>query len=118
MSQFMFLFRIDPEKQRAFLASPKEAQERMQSWLAWMRDLEAKGAIANPGQPLDQAGKVVRGPKRAVTDGPFIEAKDLVAGFVIVEARDLDHAADLAGGCPILDGDGTVEVRPVRRMDM
>ena len=118
MSQFIFLFRIDPEKQRALQASPKEAQERMQSWLAWMRELEAKGAIANPGQPLDQAGVVVRGQKRAVTDGPFIEAKDLVAGFVVVEAGDLAHAAELAKGCPILDGDGTVEVRPVRRMDM
>lgn len=117
MSQFIFLFRIDPEKQRALLASPKEAQERMQSWLAWMRDLEAKGAIANPGQPLEQGGVVVRGPKRAVTDGPFIEAKDLVAGFVVVEARDLAHAAELAGGCPILDSDGTVEIRPFRRMD-
>jgi hypothetical protein len=118
MSQFMFLFRIDPEKQRAFLDSPKRAQEGLQAWMAWMRDLEAKGAIANPGQPLDQAGKVVRGPKRAITDGPFIEAKDLVAGFVVVEARDLGHAAELAGGCPILDSDGTVEVRPVRRFDM
>ena len=118
MSQFVLLFRIDPEKQRAYMSSPKQAQEGMQAWLAWMRDLEAKGAIAHPGQPLDQAGKVVRGPKRAVTDGPFIEAKDLVAGFVMVEARDLAHAADLAHGCPILDGDGTVEVRPVRRMDI
>jgi len=36
-----------------------------------------------------------------------------VAGFIVVEARDLQQAVDLAGGCPMLEGGGSVEVRPV-----
>ena len=52
-----------------------------------------------------------------VTDGPFTEAKDIVSGFLIVQARDADHAAELAKGCPMLEGEGSVEVRPVMKID-
>src|SRR5256885_4280 len=91
----------------------KSIEQSMQVWLAWMRGLEEKGHLKTPGQPLGHTGKVVRGKEKAVTDGPYIEVKDLVAGFIIVEARDLAQAAELAKGCPMLEGGGTVEVRRV-----
>jgi len=52
-----------------------------------MRELESKGHLKERGQPLDRSGKVVRGSKRTVTDGPFVEVKDMVAGFIVVRAR-------------------------------
>ena len=52
-----------------------------------------------------------------MTDGPYAEAKDLVLGFIIVEARDLAEAAELSKGCPMLDGDGSVEIRPVANVE-
>ncbi len=61
---------------------------------------------------------MVRGQQKTVTDGPYTEAKDLVGGFTIVEARDIDQAVELSRGCPILDGEGSVEVRPVMKMDL
>lgn len=51
-----------------------------------------------------------------VTDGPYVETKDLVLGFNLIEARDLDHAAHIAAGCPIAQGGGSVEVRRVMAM--
>jgi hypothetical protein len=48
-----------------------------------------------------------------VTDGPYAESKDLVLGFLVVQARDLDEAAQLALDCPIAREGGSVEVRPV-----
>ena len=48
-----------------------------------------------------------------VTDGPFIEAKEIVAGFYIIEAPDLDSALAIAGTNPVLRSGGGVEVRPV-----
>jgi hypothetical protein len=69
--------------------------------------------VKNAGEPLERAGAVLRGKKRVVIDGPFLEAKDLVAGFMIIRAKDLDEARALASGCPILEGEGSVEVRPV-----
>ncbi len=46
-----------------------------------------------------------------VTDGPFIETKEVLAGVFVIEARDLDHALALARMTPIVDGG--VEVRPL-----
>ena len=48
-----------------------------------------------------------------VTDGPFVEAKEVVAGFYILEASDLDAAVAIAGTNPVIGAGGGVEVRPV-----
>jgi hypothetical protein len=116
MSEFIYLFRASDESRRAAMGTPDSAHNSMQAWLAWMRDLETKGHLSNPGQPLGPSGCVVRGKSKLVTDGPFVEVKDLVLGFIVVEARDLAEAAELAKGCPMLDGDGSVEIRPVQQL--
>ena len=112
MSEFVFLFRSTPEGQQAAMGTPEQAQRSLESWMTWIRGLEADGHLAERGQPLDRTGRVVRG-DAAITDGPYVEAKDMVLGFIVVEARDLAHAAEIAGGCPIALGGGSVEVRPV-----
>ena len=117
MSQFLYLYRNSDAARQDTMGSPERAQQSMQRWMAWMRELDAKGHLKDRGQPLERTGKVVRGQQKSVTDGPFTEAKDLVGGFSIVEARDLDHAVELARGCPVFDGGGSVEVRPVMKMD-
>ena len=118
MSEFIFLYRTTEAEQVENMGTPEMAQQRMQMWLGWIRELEAKGHIKDMGQPLDLAGKVVRaGSKRVVTDGPFAEAKDLVLGYTIITARDLDQAVELSAGCPMLSGKhGSVEIRPVRNV--
>lgn len=116
MSEYMLLFRATPEARRGAMGTPEQAQRSLAAWLGWIRDLETRGHLKSRGQPLETEGKVVRGKARAVTDGPYVEAKDLVLGFILIEARDLAEAAELAKGCPMLEGDGSVEVRPVARM--
>ena len=113
MSEFVYLFRVSEADHREHMGTPERAQQSMQSWLTWMRELETKGHLKERGQPLERTGKVVRRQGKMITDGPYAEAKDLVAGFIVVEAKDLAQAAELAAGCPILEGDGAVEVRPV-----
>jgi hypothetical protein len=49
----------------------------------------------------------------AITDGPFIDSKEIVAGFYIIEAPDLDAALAIAGTNPAIRAGGGVEVRPV-----
>jgi hypothetical protein len=116
MSQFLYLYRSNPAAQQAAMGTPEAAQQSMQRWMTWLADLEAKGHLKDRGQPLEHSGKVVRGQK-AVTDGPFAEAKDLIGGYSLVQARDIDEAVTLSHGCPILDGGGSVEVRPVMKID-
>ena len=116
MSAFVYLFRATVDDRREAMGTPERAQRSLQAWLAWIHDLEAKGHLKERGQPLELAGKVVRGKKKVVTDGPYAEAKDLLLGFIVIEARDLDHAVELAAGCPMVEGGGSVEVRPVGKL--
>lgn len=116
MSEFVFLFRASPEGAAKAMGTHEAAERAMSSWLDWVRGLEASGHLANPGQPLATSGRVVRGPDKSVTDGPFVELKDLVLGFMVIRARDIAEAEALAAGCPMLAGDGSVEIRPVNTM--
>ena len=100
MSEFLYLYRIGAEAQREAMGTPGHAEKSMKIWLAWMRELEQDGHLKSPGQPLELTGKVVGGKQRAVTDGPFVEVKDLVAGFTLIEARDLDEAVRLVRRLP------------------
>jgi hypothetical protein len=113
MSEFTFLYRgSDPT------ASPEQMQKAMQKWIAWFKELTAKGHIKDPGHPLEKTGKVVKGQQKSVHDGPYAEAKDVVGGYTLIEAKDLAQAVELSKGCPILDVGGSVEVRPVRILNM
>ena len=113
MSEFLFLYR-GGETNR----SPERMQQTMQQWMSWLKELGEKGHIKDPGQPLERIGKVVKGRQKSVTDGPFAEAKDIVGGYTLIEARDLAQATELSKGCPIFEADGIVEVRPVVKMSM
>jgi hypothetical protein len=112
MAQYLFLYRSAERTP----VSPAQMQQRFQTWMAWMKELSDKGHIKDRGQPLERSGKLVGGtPKKNITDGPYAE-KDLVIGYTLVEARDLAEASELSTGCPILEGGGFVEVRPVMNM--
>ena len=113
MSEFTYLFRGGARPE-----SPEAMQQIMQKWSAWMKQLGAAGQLKNPGGPLERAGKVVKGQNKTVTDGPYAETKDIVGGFIVVEAKDIDHAVELSKGCPIFEVGGMVEVRPVMKLDM
>jgi len=111
MSEFVYLYRGGRRAE-----SPAEGEQQMQRWVKWLQELADQGHIKDRGQPLDSEGKVVRGKTRAITDGPYPESKDMVGGYTLIEADDLAKAAELAGGCPIFEYDGLVEVRPVMKM--
>jgi len=111
MSEFVFLFRG-----RERLGSAEQQQKTLEKWRAWMIELGQSGVLANPGIPLQDAAKRVVGAGRDVHDGPFAEIKDLVNGFIVVTAEDIDAACEIARGCPIFEQSGGVEVRPVASM--
>src|SRR5207237_10693713 len=99
MSEYLFLYR-GPS---ADSASPEQMQQIMQKWLAWFKDLGEKGHIKNPGQPLETAGKVVRGRGKSLHHGPFAEAKDVVNGYTLMEAKDVEQPRELERACPARD---------------
>jgi len=114
MANFMYLFRHNHAALRSM--SPEQMQQLTKKWMGWADTLKKNGHFKQAGERLDEAGKVVRGKSKIITDGPFVEAKDSIGGYMLVEARDLAQAVELAKGCPILEGDGSVEIRPIVSM--
>ena len=110
MPNYLYIFRggMPP-------ASPQQMQQQMQKWGDWIQQLSKTGNF-KAGEPLEAEGKVIKGRKKVVTDGPYAEAKDLVGGYLLISAKNLDEAVELSRGCPIFDSEGSVEVRPIRQM--
>ena len=108
MEKFMYLFR------GGLNGSPEEMQENMQKWLAWVDKLSKQGKYVS-GEPLLPGGKTIAGPKMAITDGPFIEGKEVIGGFFIVNAKDYAEAVEMAKDCPDYAHGGSVEVRQVMK---
>ena len=112
----MFLFR-GGENHAHNAKDSKAAMENMQAWMNWMGGLGQKGILVG-GEPLLPQGKQVNGKNKVVTDGPFIEAKEMVGVYLIINAKDIDEAVEISKGCPIFEENGKLEVRPVQKMEM
>jgi hypothetical protein len=110
MAKFLFVYRGDGVAESKM--TPDEMQQMMQKWGAWIGEAMAKGWMIEPGDALTMEGRVVKASK-VVTDGPFVESKEIVGGYSIVQADTIDAAAELAKGCPGLLTGGNVEVRPL-----
>lgn len=97
--------------------NPALAPAMLERYMAWLQDLRARGKYVASQKLHDRTGRrlAIRGGE--VIDGPFIESKDAIGGFVMVEAESLDEAADLARGCPNLDmQNGYMEVRVIEEV--
>ena len=110
MREFSFLFRG-----RDRTGSPEQVQKHLEKWVAWFKELEDKGYLKSRGNGLQDGGKVIKGKQKAVIDDPFSEAKDVVCGYIVVEAKDLTQAVEISRDCPIFDVDGSVEVRRIEK---
>jgi hypothetical protein len=110
MAKFLFVYRGSNQANPAI--TPEQMQQHMQEWGAWIGEAMAKGWMLSPGDALTPEGRVVDA-RKVVTDGPFVESKEIVGGYSIVEADSIDAAAQLAKGCPALSFGGNVEVRPL-----
>jgi hypothetical protein len=116
MKEYILLFRGGDS--REMQQSPEIWQAHMQIWMKWMGALAEQGKLVG-AQPLVPTGKVITGTQKLVTDGPFMEGKELLGGYLICKADSYEEATEIAKGCPILEFEtGTVEVREVQEMKM
>ena len=109
----MYLFRGGDARRAE--QSPEEMQAHMEIWKNWMGALAGKGQLVD-GLPLGKEGKVVEKAGATLTDGPFAEGNEIVGGYLIVNASDLNEAVEISKGCPIFEHDGSVEVREIMSM--
>lgn len=105
-TKFLFLYRF-PANGAPEPASPEDMQAQYKAWAAWRAKFE-KEVI--PGEGLKQGGAVVKGGN--VTDGPYIEAKEVMGSYAFVETGSLEQAIEIAKECPINHVPGaSVEIR-------
>lgn len=110
MKEFMMIFFGEDYGDLGF--SPEQIEERMGKWFAWSEKMKANGIEAE-GNALMAHGKHITGANATVTDGPFVEGKELVGGYYVFKAKDMDAAVEVAKDFPDFDLGSTVEVREV-----
>jgi hypothetical protein len=114
MKEFMMIFRMAPMAD--FQPTPEQMQESIKQWQDWIGGIAAQGKFSSTNQ-LGFTGKTLKA-DGVVTDGPYAEVKEIVGGYIIVNANDIDDALELAKGCPILFIGGHVEVRDIMQINL
>jgi len=102
MAKFLFIYRESTESHAQ--PSPEEMQALGAAWGAWMQKFSS--AIVPGGDGLKHTGRVVKA--GLVTDGPYVEAKEIIVSFTIIQAEDFDAALEIARACP---PGHTIEIR-------
>jgi hypothetical protein len=112
MSSYALFLRDEEMSTQAY--TPEELQAYFQRFVDWAEKLQREGRLRGVERLEGTEGKTVR--KRGgsvVVDGPYVEGKEAVLGFFIVEAADYAEAARIAEQCPCVAVGGSVEVRQV-----
>jgi hypothetical protein len=98
--------------------SPEDEQDVMKEIFAWYERWQPTGKILDGGAELQgrHTAKTVRtgaDGEPVVTDGPYIELKEVIGGFVLLECDDIDEAVAVASTWPRMAGMGALEIRPL-----
>jgi len=105
--KYLVLFRNQPTGGQAG-PSPEQMQQMFAAYNAWKEKF--KDAILDMGDKLESEGRVVSA--SGVADGPFVEAKEVVGGYMIVSAEDFDGAVEVVRACPAVHAPGaSLEIR-------
>lgn len=111
--KYLCLVYFEPQVLSAL--SPSEDAELTRESLAYDQELDKRGQLilAHALQPVSSATTVrVRNGRLSTTDGPFAETKEILGGFILIEARDLNEAIQAASGIPLAKL-GSIEIRPI-----
>jgi hypothetical protein len=106
--KYLFIYRNPADQSQAPPPSPAEMQQIYAQWTAWKDKF--KDEIVELGDGLKPGGKIVRA--GATTDGPLVEAKEVLGGYSIVQTASLARAVEVSKSCPVLAMPGaSIEVR-------
>ena len=110
--RYLCVVHVDPDRMAQL--SEAQGQELTRECVAYDDKIRAGGhLIAAEALATPETARIVRrrDHKVAVTDGPYIETKEFLGGFLFIEVRDMDEAIEIASNCP-MSRMGSIEVRP------
>jgi hypothetical protein len=109
MENFLFIIREDVQQLKR---SPEQHQKRIQEMTRWVEGLAESGNYTG-GDALKTNGSYVT-KENVLSDGPFIEAKECISGFMLMNAENMQQAVSIAQTCPyVINGTTAIEVRPM-----
>jgi hypothetical protein len=111
MTKYLYLFRGGSEGYSKL--TPEELAQDTQNWMNWMGGIAQKG-MKIEGLPIARAGKVVS--SSDIKDSTFGSGDDVVSGYILLEAENIEQAINESKNCPIVALGGTVEIREVLSM--
>ncbi len=111
MKEFVMIFRTDALPEVKF--SPDELQSTMKVWENWMDTIIAQNILVSRGNRLGTEGLTIK-PGKVIVNGPYAEIKEIIGGFIVIRAKSIAEAGEIAMGCPfVIGGGGTVELRNI-----
>ncbi len=110
MNQFLIIVRGSDHS----VASPEEMQKRMGLFGEWVQ--KALDGRYVSGAPLEETdARLLKSKTEVLTDGPFIESKEMISGYFVIQSKDIAEAVELTKQCPLL-GQFQLEVRKMKPM--
>ena len=109
--QYLLLLFEDPE----LMATPQQREKAFERVGEFAMGLVADGSLkgGSPLRPAEEGKQIrVREGRERIVDGPFAEGKEVIAGYMVIDAPDLDSAVEIARRCPNAEF-GAVEVREI-----
>jgi hypothetical protein len=112
MPKYLCIRRSQPgQSERGEMPSPAQMEQMYAQFNAWREKFQSN--IVDMGGKLDDGGKVLT--VENVMDGPFVEAKEVIGGFMILSARNIEEAMEVARQCPgVVTPGESLEVREFR----
>ena len=107
MAKFMFIYR-DSADPNAPQPSAEEMQQFLGLWGEWFAKVGSN--LVDGGDGLLMTGRVLK-PSGEVANGPYVEAKEVISGYTILEAEHYEAAIEFAKSCPIISVGGEIEIR-------
>ena len=102
MAKFLFIYRESTESRPKL--SPEGMQALQAAWYAWIQKFSS--AIVPGGDGLKHTGRVLKA--GVASDGPYVESKEIIVSFAIIQADNYDAALEIARACP---PGHTIEIR-------
>ncbi|MCC6511010.1 MAG: hypothetical protein IT423_18050 [Pirellulaceae bacterium] len=106
MVKYLLIYRDSAEPRPQ--PSPEEMQGFLAMWGEWFE--KCGSSIVDGGDGLLPTGRVLK-PTGVVSDGPYVEAKEMIGGYSVIQAESYDAAVSIARDCPISKIGGAIEIR-------
>lgn len=114
MKKFLLLLHEDIEKMSEL--SPKEMDELVQAHTEWANKLAEAGHLIS-GDGLSENGTTIIGKDSVIKDGPYMESKEIIGGYYLLQAENLETIVEISKECPCHLWGGITEIRPIMEME-